>query len=97
MKKDQGAGEAGVFYTICNDCDSKEFLHYENPEVYTEKIDVHILNEIAKKIYLQEIEKRRYQKNYYELMMKNYFELYVIIFPMLISSGRMLHRKRYGS
>lgn len=78
MKKDQGAGEAGVFYTICNDCDSKEFLHYENPELYTEKIDVHILNEIAKKNYLQEIEKRRYQKNYYELMMKNYFELYVI-------------------
>lgn len=63
MHESIGINSSGTFQLICNECDSKAFQNYENPENYisgklpTQKM----LAEIAAKNYLKSISKRLFE------------------------------------
>lgn len=69
-KKEQcGVKDAGVFFYICRDCDSKYFQDYENPDNLTSKFSQLIMAEIAMKnslFYSTKREVERASKALYE-------------------------------
>lgn len=47
MDTEKGVEEAGTFHLICNECDSKIFSDYENPDNYTTYYATHSQNDFA--------------------------------------------------
>lgn len=59
LGEDCGVGDAGTFFIICRDCDSRIFQKYENPATYAaDKLSGSVLAQIAMKNFLQMISKR---------------------------------------
>lgn len=50
-----GTNKAGVFYSICSDCDQEKFNIYENEEALLNKDPRDMVNSMALKIYLNEL------------------------------------------
>ncbi|MCM3257305.1 hypothetical protein M3664_05830 [Paenibacillus lautus] len=63
--KPKGINEAGTFKIICNDCDSKVFKDYENPENYFKEPNDKMLSQMAMKNYLKNISKRELENALY--------------------------------
>ena len=63
--KPKGVNEAGTFKIICNDCDSKVFRDYENPESYFKKPTDKMISQMAMKNYLRNISKRELENALY--------------------------------
>ena len=55
----KGVNNSGTFYFICNDCDSKYFQDYENPENLLHRPTDRMMAEIALKDTLIQLYKRR--------------------------------------
>lgn len=70
----KGVKNSGTFNIICNDCDSKIFSNYENPNNYKDKPTNRMLAQIAMKNYLMNIGKRKQEIQFYDLIYKQ-FEL----------------------
>lgn len=68
IDNEKGVGEAGVFFLICNDCDSKVFSDYETPSNYLHKPTPKMIAQIAMKNYLKFIYKRLLERQMYEVM-----------------------------
>lgn len=66
-KESRGIKNTGTFQIICNDCDSKVFHDYENPDGYNNSPSNVILSQIAMKNYLQLIWKRTIEIEFYKL------------------------------
>jgi len=66
-----GVKEAGVFYSICRECDSKYFQDYENPETLAETFSPLMMAEIALKCSLFYLHKRYKEKALISLYRKN--------------------------
>ena len=65
-KLELGAKEAGVFFSICRECDTREFKTYETPELYEKKeVSQTMMYQIAMKCYVREIYRHRLQQKYY--------------------------------
>ncbi len=58
---ENGVNKAGTFHLICNDCDSKIFSEYENPENYLNKPTSKMIAQIALKDSLKSISKRLFE------------------------------------
>ena len=71
-----GVGKAGVFYAICNECDSTVFQDYEDPEVYLriKEPTSKMLAQMALKISLRYISKRRYEAPINEVIAETFPE-----------------------
>lgn len=69
-KESRGIKNTGTFQIICNDCDSKIFHNYENPDGYNTSLSNAILSQIAMKNYLHLIWKRRNENEFYRLLKK---------------------------
>lgn len=50
-----GVNNAGIFYSICDECDHEKFQNYENEEAMLTKDPTELLDSIAVKIYLKEL------------------------------------------
>ena len=71
-----GVQNAGVFYSICSECDNTVFQVYEDESVYKNKPSQQVLAAIALKCSLQNIYKRNFEKELYKLIYKNYEEIF---------------------
>lgn len=69
-KEVRGIKNTGTFQIICNECDSKIFQDYENPNRYNESPSGAILSQIAIKNYLHLIWKRTVENEIYRLLKK---------------------------
>lgn len=58
MDTEKGIKKAGTFHLICNDCDSKIFSDYENPDNYINKPTPKMIAQMALKNSLKSISKR---------------------------------------
>lgn len=67
-KESRGIKNTGTFQIICNDCDSKIFHDYENPNGYNTLPSNVMLSQIAMKNYLQLIWKRTSENEFYRLL-----------------------------
>lgn len=67
-KESRGVNNTGTFHIICNDCDSKIFNDYENPNGYDSMPSNAILSQIALKNYLQLIWKRTCENEFYRIL-----------------------------
>lgn len=65
--EDSGINKAGTFLLICNDCDSKLFSEYENPDSYSCIPSGKMLAQIALKNSLQIISKRLQERALFSL------------------------------
>lgn len=63
---EKGVKNSGVFHYICNECDSRYFQRYENPDNYNEIPTRYILAEIAMKNTLLQLSKRRFEHQLYK-------------------------------
>ena len=77
QKEEKGIAEAGVFYIICNDCDSSLFREYENPTNYKSIPSSKMLAEIDLKNILKSISKRIIEKEAYKYIHNNYGDDYL--------------------
>lgn len=50
MDTENGVNKAGTFHLICNDCDSKIFSDYENPDNYSNQPTQKMIAQMALKI-----------------------------------------------
>lgn len=66
-KESRGIKNTGTFQIICNDCDSKVFHDYENPDGYNNSPSNTILSQIAMKNYLHLIWKKTIEIEFYRL------------------------------
>lgn len=65
LDESKGVGNSGTFNLICNDCDSKIFSEYENPDNYLQIPSQKMLAQIVLKNYLKMISKRFQEKGIY--------------------------------
>lgn len=75
FKPDTGVNQAGTFYIICRDCDSKIFKDYENMANYDSKPTQKMLAQIAMKNYLKSIYKRTFEISFNHGLGKNTYPL----------------------
>lgn len=68
LNKDKGINEAGTFYMICRECDSKVFQDYENESNYDKIPTTKMLAQIAMKNSLKSISKREFENAFYDEM-----------------------------
>ena len=61
MDTEKGVEEAGTFHLICNECDSKIFSDYENPDNYTTQPTPKMISQMALKNALKSISKRLFE------------------------------------
>lgn len=61
----KGVKNSGTFQIICNDCDSKIFQDYEDPDNYSQKPTPKMIAQIAMKNYLKLISKRYQEHSLY--------------------------------
>lgn len=71
LDSEKGIENAGVFHLICNDCDSKIFSDYENPDNYNNKPTPKMINQIALKNSLKSISKRNLEIEQFNILEKN--------------------------
>lgn len=71
-KESRGIKNTGTFQIICNDCDSKVFQNYENPNGYNSLPSDDMLSQIALKNYLQLIWKRTNENELYRILKTQY-------------------------
>ncbi|MBQ3136892.1 MAG: hypothetical protein IJB74_05345 [Clostridia bacterium] len=71
LDSEKGVENAGVFHLICNDCDSKIFSDYENPDNYNNKPTPTMINQIALKNSLKSISKRNLEIEQFNILEKN--------------------------
>lgn len=71
-KESRGIKNTGTFQIICNDCDSKVFQDYENPDGYNNLPSDAMLSQIALKNYLQLIWKRTNENELYRILKLQY-------------------------
>lgn len=69
-KENRGVKNTGTFQIICNECDSKVFHDYENPNGYKDMPSNAMLSQIALKNYLHLIWKRTSENEFYRLLKK---------------------------
>ena len=69
-KESRGINNTGTFQIICNNCDSKIFHDYENPDGYNVSLSKAMLSQIAMKNYLHLIWKRTNENEFYRLLKK---------------------------
>ncbi len=67
-KESRGIKNTGTFQIICNDCDSKVFNDYENPDGYNNLPSDAMLSQIAMKNYLYLIWKMTNEIEFYKLL-----------------------------
>lgn len=70
MKNESGVKNAGTFQLICNDCDSKIFSDYENPDNYSGKPTAKMVAQMALKDALKSISKRLFEIELYNIAAK---------------------------
>ena len=61
MDTKNGVNKAGTFHLICNDCDSKIFSDYENPDNYSNPPTPKMITQMALKNSLKSISKRLFE------------------------------------
>lgn len=66
FKCEDGIKSTGTFHYICRECDSKEFIDYENPENILKKPTNLMMAEIAIKNLLLMISARKYERELYQ-------------------------------
>ena len=67
----KGINNTGTFHYICNDCDSKLFKNYENPDILKqENISDKVLSEIALKDIVLVLSKRNQERSLYKILGK---------------------------
>lgn len=71
-KESRGIKNTGTFQIICNDCDSKVFHDYENPDGYNSLPSDAMLSQIAMKNYLHLIWKRIGENEVYRILKTQY-------------------------
>ena len=62
FKDEDGINRSGTFHYICRDCDSKEFVDYEDPETILTKPNDLMMAEIAIKNLLLMISQKNYER-----------------------------------
>ena len=67
-KEKRGVNNTGTFQIICNECDSRVFCDYENPDGYNNLPSNAMLSQIAMKNYLHLIWKRTSENEFYRLL-----------------------------
>lgn len=97
LKEDNGIGEAGVFFSICDNCDNTIFQDYENPNNLLQTPTSKILAEIALKNYLKLLYKNRTEKEIYNLLVKDNPIVFKLIFPNNIIDINNLDFHNYHS
>jgi len=68
MNAESGVKKAGTFHLICNDCDSKIFSDYENPENYLKEPTPKMIAQMALKNSLKSISKRLVEIQLFKIM-----------------------------
>lgn len=71
LDDEKGVNQSGTFHIICNDCDSKIFRDYENPDNYEDEPSIKMIGQIAMKNYLKNISKRKVEIALYDNMYSN--------------------------
>ena len=71
MDYENGVKKAGTFHLICNDCDSKIFSDYENPDNYVDKPTAKMISQIALKNSLKAISKRLVEIELFDIIANN--------------------------
>ena len=74
LKEKKGIKNAGVFKIICNDCDSRIFKEYENPDIIVKDLSQMLLAQIAMKNFLSNIGKRLIEIELYNQVDKYFFD-----------------------
>lgn len=72
INDDKGIAEAGTFKLLCNECDSKIFQNYENPDKLSLMPTERMMEEIALKNMLLYLSKRFFEIKLYETMEEQY-------------------------
>lgn len=74
LKETTGLKKTGTFQILCNDCDSRIFQDYENPEAYPQSTmpDAKVIAQIALKNYLRVIAKRFFEVELEKLNIGNH-------------------------
>lgn len=67
---ENGINKAGTFQIICNECDSKIFSDYENPDNYSIKPTQKMIAQMALKNSLKSISKRLFEIELYNILAK---------------------------
>ena len=70
IEREKGIKKAGPFQLICNDCDSKIFSDYENPDNYVSKPSAKMIAQMALKNSLKSISKRLFEIELFNLASK---------------------------
>jgi hypothetical protein len=70
IEREKGIKKAGTFQLICNDCDSKIFSDYENPDNYVSKPSAKMIAQMALKNSLKSISKRLFEIELFNLASK---------------------------
>ncbi len=71
-KDTNGVKSSGVIHFICNQCDSKYFKEYENPDNLKNKVTDKMLAEIALKNFLSELVRTRIEREEQSNIIQNY-------------------------
>ena len=70
IEREKGIKKAGTFQLICNDCDSKIFSDYENPDNYVSKPSAKMIAQMALKNSLKSISKMLFEIELFNLSSK---------------------------
>ena len=70
MDTENGVNKAGTFHLICNDCDSKIFSDYENPDNYSNQPTPKMIAQMALKNSLKSISKRLFEIELFNISAK---------------------------
>ena len=70
MDTENGVKKAGTFHLICNDCDSKIFSDYENPDNYSKPPTSKMIAQMALKNSLKYISKRLFEIELFNIAAK---------------------------
>lgn len=70
MDTENGVNKAGTFHLICNDCDSKIFSDYENPDNYSNQPTPKMIVQMALKNSLKSISKRFFEIELFNISTK---------------------------
>lgn len=70
MDTESGIKKAGTFHLICNDCDSKIFSDYENPDNYSNQPTSKMIVQMALKNSLKSISKRLFEIELFNISAK---------------------------
>ena len=70
MDTENGVNKAGTFHLICNDCDSKIFSDYENPDNYSNQPTPKMIVQMALKNSLKSISKRFFEIELFNISAK---------------------------